>query len=388
VALLIDDLADQLLEQTRVVTNGPVLEPHEALHVDVVPGGAGGDLPVNDVLSLALGATNALDVLHVSVSYEVQKDGVTVAAADMATVPTPDPVQSPKGLLSAAFLLKPKVKLIKANKLVPDLDLELPKLDYKLIVTLEVSDAGGRLQKTHKRVVEVPFTTATIKVPLPIPPAVCICAQDAGFKGSKFLVMVPPGAPESVAEIVSTYNTVLDAINALDVVLKLAALVVKPLKLVTETLAKIPTPYVTTSARVQDFDDYDDFDDELSSFILVGPTGYGVTFNDTADPGDWDDWFTNEIKSYRTIDILQLPNSPHGQYVMGQLGLDPTQLGTLAQTVADLTGVPLAGVELGIGVFLVHDLTSGSVPHDLRTYDNDTNEDINDDIESAMWITA
>jgi hypothetical protein len=388
VALLIDDLADQLLEQTRVVTNGPVLGPQEPLRVDVVPGGAAGDLPLNDVLSLVSGT--ALDVLHIKVSYEVLRNGMPVAAADMLTVPTPDAVQSPKGLLSAAFLLMPKIKLVKASQLLPSgLPLTLPVLDHKLVVTLEVTSHSGQLQKLHQRLVEVPFTVATVEVPLPVPPAICICAQDANFKGSKFLVMLPPGSPETVSQIVSSYNSVLDAITALDAVLHLAALVVKPLQKVVDVLANIPLPYVTTDARVQDFDDYNDFDDEMSSFLMVGPTGFGVTFNDTANPGAWDDFFTNEIKAYTMIDILQLPSTAHGQYVLGQLGMNVADVNTLAQTVADLTGTTAANAELGIGVFLVHDLSGPSgMPADLCTYDNDTTENINDDIESALWVTG
>ena len=120
----------------------------------------------------------------------------------------------------------------------------------------------------------------------------------------------------------------------------------------------------------------------MSSFILVGPTGCGIRFSD-----DW--WDDN--KTYRSIDILKLigatasDTTVPGNYIMGRLGIDPADLVQLKQQVATMTGQTLADVELGIGVFLVHDLGDGSVPLELRKYDDDS-DTIQDDIGEAMWL--
>jgi hypothetical protein len=389
--LLIDDLAQQVLEQTRVVSNGPVLGRDEALHVDVIPGGGAGSQPANDVLNLGLGGTNQLDVLHIDVVYELQRNGTKLAAGDFIEVPTvtAGTTTTVTGLLSVAFLVAPHVKLVKAGKST-DVAVALPTLDHKLIVKLTISSTTGLLPANPTRTIEIPFSVPTIEVPLPIPPAVCICAQDHELKGEKYLIMLPPGSPESVAQIVSTYNSVLDALTALKTVLSLVEVVLTPLKFVVSTLAKVPTPYVTTSARVQDFDDYNDFDDEMSSFLLVGPTGYGVSFSDTANPGDWDDFGDNAWKTYKAIDLLQLPlpTEPHGPYILKQLGMDGGQVSQLATHVATLAGVPVDQARLGIGVFYVHDLEASDTPDDLKHYDNQTDETVQDDTESALWTTA
>lgn len=218
VALLMDELADQVLEQTRVVSNGPVLAPQEALHVEVIPGGGAGAQPTNDALSLALGAVNPLAALHIDVTYELQRDGVklkesTITAppdAQYVKVPTVTKTTSPaaQGLLSVAFLVAPpKIRLVKAGT-PPSIPAGLPSLDHKLLITITVT--SPQLQASHSRTIELPSTVTVVDVPLPIPPAVCICASDLALGGEKYLIMVPPGAPSAVPEIVQTYNSVLD----------------------------------------------------------------------------------------------------------------------------------------------------------------------------------
>lgn len=395
--LLIDELAKQVLEQTRIVSNGPVLAADEALRVDVIPGGGAGAQPANEALSLALGATNPLAALHIDVTYELRRDGkkltertAAVTTGEYLQVPTvtSGTTTTAQGLLSVAFLVAPKVRLVKAGS-PPQIRAGLPVLDHALVVRITVS--SPRLQDPPPtREVEIPFTVATIEVPLPMPPAVCICASDADLNGEKYLIMLPPGSPSSVSQIVQVYNTVLDGLKALESVLLLISSVLKPLELVVSTLAKVPTPYVTTGARVQDFDDFNDFDDEMSSVLIVGPTGVGVKFSDTANPGDWDDLGDNSMRSYRVIDLLQLPSHPqYGSYLLGKLGMDGAKVGELAVQVGSLTGVPPADARLGIGVFYVHNLAGADTPGDLKRYDEgDTDEPVQDDTESAMWITG
>lgn len=387
-ATLVEELAQQALRQTRVLSNGPVLGVNEPLRVDVVPGGAPGAQSKNDALDLALGASNPLAVFEVTASFAISKDNTPMPGGTYIEIPTV--VSGPPNLLSRAFQVAPKIKLTKGGTTAPTLPsgIGLPMLDHKLTVTISVESSA--LEAPISRAVEIPFTVPTIEVPLPVVPGVCICAQDTNLTGAKHLVMVPPGAPSSVAEIAATYNSVLDAFNSLETVLSLLSFVVKPLDLVVSTLATITTPYVTTNARVQDFDDFDDFDDEMTSCLIVAPTGYGVRFSDTANPGDWDDTGDNGMVTYRVIDLLQLPNDPEGVYMLGKLGMDAGKVSDLAAQVATLTAVPATDVKLGIGVFYVHDLTSKDTPKRIRHYETpgDTKETVNDDTESAMWITG
>jgi hypothetical protein len=373
-----------------VVTNAPILGRHEPLRVDVIPGGAGGGQMTNDALSLLLGTTNAMEALRLTVSYELLRNGAPIAAGDFIRLPTPQDPQNMTlaELLSLAFLLKPKVKLVPGSGDPLDLDLELPTLDHELLVKLTVqgtATVGVKLERT----IRVPFTVPTVEIPLPFPAAVCVCSAhanlDASSSGQKFLIMLPPGSPSSVPQIVQTYNQLLDTVNALQTVLSIVSPIIAPLQKVVDTLSAIPTPYVTTDAWVKDFDDYDDFDDEMSSFLLVGPTGWGVQFSDTANMGDWDDVGNYGLKSYKAIDLLKLPDSPEGQYVMGKLGIAGGDISTLKNKVAELSGVPVGSVELGIGVMYVHNLADGSVPSGLRHYDTLPGDTVQDDTESARW---
>lgn len=379
--LLIDDLVKQMLDQTRVVTNGPLLGPREPLRVDVIPGGAGGGVPVDDALSLLVGSTNKLDALRLKVTYEVSRNGTPLATGEFLSVPT-KPMGADSDPLSVAFLLAPKVKLVKAKQLIPDIDVGLPKLDFLLKVTLTVETSVSSPPQTVTRTIEVPFTQTEIEVPLPIPPAICVCCEDAGFTGGESMVLLPPGSPPSVGEVVAQYNAVLDALDSLQSLISLLSIVVKPLERVVSTLEALPNPYLATTNKII-FEDFgNDFDDLMSSFILVGPTGCGIRFSD-----DW--WDHN--KTYRTIDILKLigttvaETTVPGDYIMGRLGIASADLLQLKQQVATMTGQTLADVELGIGVFLVHDLGDGSVPLELRKYDDD-DDTIQDDIGEAMWL--
>ena len=374
--LLIDDLVVQMLDQTRVVTNAPLLGPNEPLRVDVLPGGSGGGLPVDDALSLLVGATNKLDALQIKVAYELSRNGTVLGAGDMVRVPA-NPTSATDDFLSVAFLLAPKIKLVRSASLLPDVQVGLPTLDCLLKVTLTVTTSVTSPPQTQSRTIEVPFTQTAVEVPLPMLPAICVCCEHANFTGGESMILLPPGSPPSVGEVVAQYNAVMDAVEALQSVASFLSLVLKPLQKVLDTVSGLPNPYIATTNKVV-FEDFDnDFDDLMSSFILVGPTGCGVRFSD-----DW--WDQN--KTFRAIDVLRLPDTAAGQYVLGILGIPAADVAALAGQLATLTGLPAADVELGIGVFLVHDLGAGSVPSDLRHYDDDPGVEIQDDIGEAIWL--
>ena len=87
----------------------------EPLRGDVGPGGGRGYVPVNEALTLILGGTNALDVLKLDVEYEVWHGATQLGSGDFLRIPTRPP-STTTDLLTVAFLLAPKLKLVKAGK--------------------------------------------------------------------------------------------------------------------------------------------------------------------------------------------------------------------------------------------------------------------------------
>lgn len=388
--LLIDDLVKQVLEQTRVVANGPVLARREPLRVDVIPGGGAGGQMKSDALAFVLDKPQAMEALRLTVAYEVRR-GNTVLQEDTDYVRIPKPLEPESAefteLLSLAFFVKPKLKLKAGSGDPLDLDIALPVFDHELRVKLTVTGTTTTSEKVERTIV-VPFTVPDVEFGLPVPGAICICAAAADLAlDGKFLVMLPPGSPDAIPQIVASYNEALDALNALEPVLGAMANVVKPLEKVVGTLKAIPTPYVTTDAWVKDFHLFDSFDDEMTSFLLVAPTGWGVQFSDTANMGDWDDVGGYGLKTYKAIDVLQLPGDGKsiGDYVILRLGLDAAKIVEVRDKLVAITGLPADQAQIGFGVLFVHDLADPSVKSSLRTYDTIAADEVNDDTESARW---
>lgn len=398
--LLIDDLATQMLEQTRVVTNAPLLPPNEPLRVEVIPGGGAGAQLTNDLLN-ALGTTPN-EALRIDVDYEIRRGDEVLPASGYVRLPVvaAETVNPDHGaltdLLSVAFLLPPRVRLVNRPVTGPPPPAVLPALDHRLVVTITVRSTATVLTPAPSRRIEVPFTVPTIEVGLPLPGGICICSENAnlGVSSGESLVMLAPGAPATISQAAESYNQLISTINSLEAVFGAAAVLLKPLQLVVDALGSIPEPEVTTDEWVKDFDDFGDwdgFDDEMRSFLLVAPTDWAIEFSDTANIGDWDDLSSHCLKTYTAVDLLQLPTHAQGAYLLARLGMDATALTTVRDRLATLTGATTASVRLGIGVFFVHDLTSGDTPNPLRVYDNCPGTFLREhadewgDCESARW---
>lgn len=437
--LEINELAEQLVKQTRVVSNAPFLAPNEPLRVEVIPGALGGS--PNLGLSSGTnglpggGATLAEQVvaLAVVVSYEVQRDeGVedisgnwvsqwqTLAEDDFVRLPTThdnapasDTTNLPgkhdfQRLLSAAFVFFPKIRFTRGElptdlpEGIPNLDqlggsdqAGLPRFDHRLLVTITVKD--------FSYTVNVPFTVPTLRIALPVPPGLCICANGENLTGDHHNLLIAPGSPPQVLQLVQTINQVMDVLRLLKGLVKLVSLLLKPLQIVVDKLNSLPDCWVYTSSVIKDFSDDggtfgigEGFDNKLRSFLILAPTGWGIEFNDTANIDDFDDTSDHFFKTYRTIDLLQLPVHVHGPLVLKRLGLSDAEILDLAKVHAQftrLTGLPADELEIGIGLIFVHDLNDSTLPAQLRQYDN-AQEDIYDDpsdsapsgIESARWV--
>lgn len=423
-ALQMEELATQVLAQTRVVTNGPVLGQNEPLRVDVIPGGTDltqvGITTISGVVGSATSTLSDVSPVQVAVAYKVlskdQSGNWVPLTTGVQVIPTPskakrvepDASGAPQStdlagisdqMLSFALLLAPKLKFGGRKSDVPLPAVMLPELDRKLVVTVTVTT---RLLNNVSltRDVEVPFTVPTLQVPLRVP-ALCLCANDKDFSGSKLLVLAAPGSPQSVAELVATYNNVIELLEALKSLVSLLSVVIAPIKKLADLLAKVPLAEVAVDREVPDWDKYNDFDDEMRSFFLLAPTGYGIRFSDTANPGDWDDTGDNSYKRYMAVDLLKLPDEPKTQlrdHIAAHLGVSVSDIKNLRTQLSALTGVNEDKLEIGIGVYAVADLGDESLGKEVINYDKSSSSDDDErlwekttigsdgDIESSIWI--
>ncbi|HEU5157187.1 MAG TPA: hypothetical protein VFU43_09330 [Streptosporangiaceae bacterium] len=430
-ALFLDELANQVLELTRVVSTGPVLEPGEPLRVDIIPAGDG-----SQVTGLLGGlAPYDYNILRLHVTYKVFREGEMgdelLAEGDAADpkdylrVPaTPDPAPA-ADLLSVAFLFKPRIKFGQKPP-PPQLDLppvELPRLDHRLEVTVavgttvELVDIPGtyKFDEIVAKTIVLKFAVPTVTIPLPVVPALCVCSRHAnlaleqeGVPG-KFLVMIAPGGPSTLSEVIAIYNQIIEAVSALAGVLDLASVMLSPLQKVADLLESIPSPFVSTERWVEDFDVFDSFDDEMSSFLLIAPTDIRVQFSDEANPNDWDASGDIGLKEYQPIDLLQLVGTAgeeaaddvskselqlSREYVRGLLGMSTEAITNLKSTIATLLGsADVDAVTLGLGVMFVANLSiepsensEGVKAKHLLMYDNKPDDELQNDVESARWL--
>jgi hypothetical protein len=371
--LQLSALAQQVLNQTRVVTNGPLLGPGEALHVDVVPGGAEF---VNELTGL-LQASPLTAELDLTASYQVNRGGVDVTGG---TLRTPAKPTAGPDVLSVGFLLPPRLRTVVAGRTVlPAPALVPPSLDCEVVVTLTVTAPGlAPVSKT----LSVPFTTPLVDVPA-VPPALCVMCPGANWSGQNTVLLVAPGSGDEAAAVIELCNEVVRILGTLQPVVSLVALAVTPVQKLLDVLDGIPAPQTSNAARVDlnDFEDLDAFidtglDDVMTSFIAVGPTGTRIRFSDEWSSG----WWASGGRTFELIDLLELSSTTEGQYIRDQLGITD---GDLTALVAQLTPL-LGGTQLGLGVALCHSFDDSSVPAALRTFDG--GDGLNDDIGIVQWF--
>jgi hypothetical protein len=372
-ALQLAALAQQVLDQTRVVTNGPLLGPGEALHLDVVPGGA----PFVNELTGLLQSSPLTAQLNLTVSYAVSREGTDVTGS---TLRTPEKPATGPDLLSVGFLLPPRLRVVPGGRpvLAPPV-LVPPSLDCEVAVTLTVSAPGlSPVSKT----VTVPFTTALVDLPA-IPPAVCVMCPDSGWSGQNTVVLAAPGSGDEVAEALAVCNDVIGILGTLQPVVSLVGLVIAPVQKLLDVLDDIPAPQTSNAGQVDlnNFEDIDAFidtglDDVVTSFIAVGPSGTKLRVSDEWDWG----WWASGGRTFELLDVLSLNDTTEGQYIRDQLGISQADLASL---VAQLTPL-LGGPQLGLGVALCHNWDDSSVPASLRTFDD--GDDLNDDIGFVSWF--
>jgi hypothetical protein len=375
-ALQLTALAQQVLDQTRVVTNGPLLAPGEALRLDVVHGGAAF---VNELSGLIVSSPLTAQ-LDLTVDYQVWRGSVDVTDAT-TTTRTPEKPATGAEVLSVAFLLAPNLRMVIAgSKALATPPVVPPNLDCKVIVTLTVKAPGlADLTKT----ITVPFTMAQVEVPA-IPPALCVMCPDSGWSGINTVLLVAPGSGQEVGSAIELFNEIVRILDTLHPLVAVISFAIKPVQKVLDVLGDVPAPQSSNAARVvlNDFEDVDAWidqglDDEMTSFIAVGPSGTKIRFADEWGSG----FFTQKGRTFELIDLFALNDTPDGRYVRDQLGIPDIGVTALFDQLRPLLG---SATTLGLGVALCHDFTDSMVPTALRTFDN--GDDLDDDIGVVQWF--
>ena len=395
---LLDDLMTQVLAETRVVTNAPVLAPGEPLRVDIVPGG----VPLADAVS---GLTSPLLAdLSLSVTYKLMRGSDDITMTTRRVPQTPDPFHIPNStttlpaaeLLSVAFMLPPILRTRPAA--LPALGLPAglppppppsgitpppPPAEGTLTVTLAlVVDVGSGPQPRLTRDVVIPFFFPQLDLPV-IPPALCLMSPDANLEGKYSVLLLAPGSGTDVAQAVTTINQIVVLLGQLGGLVEKIGAVIAPLRHLLDALSALPAPQTSNAGRVdldEDFSEYDDIvdtglDNLMSSYIAVGPSGTVLRLghDDDDDP----------LRDVTLIDVLDMPSTPPGRYLLGQLGVTVSD----AQAAADALTPLLGGAKLGIGAALCLDLDSPKPDDDqFRTYTN--GDSMNNDLGRVTWRLA
>lgn len=397
---LLDDLVLQALSETRVVTNAPTLAPGEPLRVDVIPGGT----PLASVVS---GLTSPLLAdLSLRVTYTLKRGATDITATTPRAPQPPTPYQVPNGnplpateLLSVAFLLPPMIRTHPAGArplLVPP-GLPAPvappmglPLDGTLTVSLSlVVDVGGAapVPKISRDVV-IPFTFPVVDLPV-IPPALCLLCPDTDLTGKYSALLLAPGSGSDVGQALSTVNQIVELLGQLTGLVAEVGVLIAPLQKLLTKLSELPSPPQTSNAaRVdldEDFSEYDDIvdtglDNCMSSYLVVGPTGTQLRLghDDDDDPS----------QDITLLDVLELPGTDEGRYLLTQLGPTPMGIAPADVTAAATVLAPLlGGAKLGIGVAACMDLGT-SKPHDesFRLYSN--GDSMDNDLGRVTWRLA
>lgn len=216
----LQDLANEIVNATRVMTDGPLSQPGQLLHVSVIPGFSPVVSATETLTGGTLGSVTgalAVDKVDIAISYAVKKaDGIM--DADVGTVArTPAAPMTGSDVLDVAFLLQPPVG--------ENTRFTLPSR-YHVIVTVNVSVEG--IQAT--RSIDIPVSVPALQIP-----AIAVLGRHAmtGMGISNFavpvydgdspnwlLVMVRAGSPaQNLGQLVSIINELMEVIQTLQAVL-------------------------------------------------------------------------------------------------------------------------------------------------------------------------
>ncbi len=316
------DIAQQIADATRVVTDATDAAPGKLVHVDILPGFSPA-LPGTSTLTGTLGALGALsgtlntlvDSIRIGVKITVKQGAnpavpgtdfiVTPAfsntgsSCDSATIdPATSHLKTKPDPLSLAFLFKPPIT--------EDINVGFPSLDYVIDVNLCINVEGVTLNKDVQIPVSIP--------PIPIP-AILVLGKHANFGTADdawLFIMVQAGSPiRSLDQVIATFNSIARIMRSLESLFAFAGNFVKALNLVAQAISTIPSVFLHQGGFVSDMDDASgsDIDDEASAAVIIGLakntlTGTPTSVTFYSDTGFEDDHVTFTVTELAPSSII------------------------------------------------------------------------------------
>ena len=313
------DIAHQIADATRVVTDASDAAPGKLVHVDVIPGFSPA-IPSTSTLTGTLGALGALsgtlntlvDSIRIGVKITVTQDGRsavpgtdfiatpafanTGSSCDAATIdPMTGQLKAPSDPLSLAFLLRPTIG--------EDINIGQPSLDYVIDINLCVNVEGVTVNKDIQIPVSLP--------PLPIP-AILLLSKHANFQAfgddGWLFVMVQAGSPvQSLDQVIATLNSIARILRGLESLLNFASNFIETLSLAAKAISTIPSVFFHQGGFVSDMDSAvgSDIDDEASASLIIGLATNTLTGDPTAVSFFSDTGFDTE-DNYVTFTVTEL----------------------------------------------------------------------------------
>jgi hypothetical protein len=282
-----DNVAQQLIDLTRVVTDAAGAAPGKPVHIDVLPGFStalpstttlnGVTFSGNIVGTLAgtltgtlSGVLNTLvEPIQFSVRFAVRKKKADAMGGGFEAAtkgPGQDFIAAPDigvgadtDALNLAFLLKPPVG--------EDTNATEP-IHYAIDVTISVTVEGLSAMKT----ITVPVDVPAVQIP-----ALLILGKHAHFKvyehdeaGSLF-VMVRASSPlRDLGTVVATLNRVTGLANTLKSILDFGSIFIDALGEAARLIGSVPTVYFSVGNAPDLNDNGLSFEEMASSLLLIG----------------------------------------------------------------------------------------------------------------------
>jgi hypothetical protein len=273
----LDDIAQQIVNLTRVLTDADQVQAGKPVHIDVLPGFSTALPSVTTLKNVTLSGTitggitgtlaTLVEPIQFSVRFVVRKDvddsGQGGVGADKGPgndfIATPDIGVVATDPLNVAFLLKPPVG--------EDIVFNSPT-KYAIDIIISVSVEGLTAAKT----ITVPIDMPAIPIP-----ALLLLGKHSNFRiydgddaGSLF-VMVKASSPlRDLGAVVATLNRITGIAETLRSFLLFGGLFIKALEDAAAIISIAPTVYFSIgNASVLD-DNGLDFEGVASSLLLIG----------------------------------------------------------------------------------------------------------------------
>jgi hypothetical protein len=276
------DIAQQIADATRVVSDASEATPGKLVHVEIIPGFSPA-LPTSSTLTLTVGTLGALsgaistliDSIRIGVKITVTQGGNpatpgvdfiatpalgnTGTSCDSATIDTTGNLTTTPDPLSLTFLLRPPIG--------EDINVGMPALDYVIDINLCINVEGVTLNKD----IQIPISVPAIPIPV-----ILVLGKHANFgvgDDAWLFVMVQAGSPiKSLDQVITTFNSLARVIRSLEALFSFASDFIHAVSLAATAISTIPSVFFHQGGFVSDMDDAagSDIDDEASAALIIG----------------------------------------------------------------------------------------------------------------------